>query len=199
MPYSHPRGARGCLLLIPIQTRPPSISSPTCRTRCAYVFGYHAIAVIQIIGNTKNENHRSQNLPDVTPAEGHPCGGGGQRVEFPQLAVREGLHGRGPLGHRGEQRMAAGDRDRGAGHRSDPDRRRPDEHRANLAEDPDRHDGQRHDGDGWIRRDERHRHGAVGHQGQGPQHAGVEPVGREDTGPNPGSTATPPQPTTRWR
>jgi hypothetical protein len=93
-----------------------------------------------------------------------------------QLAVREGLHRRGHRRHRRVFRLAARDRDRGAGPAAHPDRRGPHPYRAAVATHDVGHHGARPDRHGRRRRDDRHRHGAVGHQGQGARHAGLEPA-----------------------
>ena len=103
----------------------------------------------------------------------------------PQLAVREGLHGRGHHRHRRVLGLAARHRDGGAGPRAPAGRRGPDPYRAALAEDADRHHGPRHDRHGRRRRDDRHRHGAVGHQGQGARRPRLEPARRQGARPHP--------------
>ena len=101
------------------------------------------------------------------------------------LAVREGPYRHGTLRRRRVLGLAAGraDRDRGsdaAGRRrgSVPDR-------ADLAEAVRLHAGPRHDRRGRQRRHHRHRAGALGPEGQGAGHAGLEPAGRQDARPHP--------------
>ena len=59
------------------------------------------------------------------------------------------------------------------------------------------HHGPRHDRHGRRRRHDRHRHGAVGHQGQGARRAGLEPARRQGARPDPHLRATPTRPRSR--
>ena len=61
----------------------------------------------------------------------------------------------------------------------------PDPYRAALAEDAHRHHGPRPDRHRRRGRDDRHRHGAVGHQGQEARRARVEPARRQGARPHP--------------
>ena len=92
---------------------------------------------------------------------------------------------RGHLRRRRMLRMAAGHRDGDPGSYADAHRRGPGPHRPAVAQDAGRDDGSRHARNGRRRRDDRHRDGALGHQGQGAGPAGLEPARRPVPRPGP--------------
>ena len=135
-----------------------------------------------------HEDHADQDVPDagrLAIRSRLGLGRQGPSDRISQLAVRQSLHRRGHLRRRRVLRLAARDRSGSARPRRHSRRRGPDAHREALAEDDGRPDGARRHRRGRRRRHERHRHGAVGHQGQGAQHAGLEPARRAGARPHP--------------
>jgi hypothetical protein len=141
-------------------------------------------------------HHRNTDLPDAgaVPAreclcdgrQGRSAGPRQQPERQPELALPQDRHRCRHHRDRRVQRLAARGGTRRAGSELASRRRGPDPYRAALAEDVQRHDGPRHDRGGRRRGAERHRHGALGHQGQGAADAGVEPARRQGQGAHPG-------------
>ena len=135
-----------------------------------------------------HEDHADQDVPDagrLAVRSRLGLGRQGPSDRIAQLAVRQGLHRRGHLRRRRVLRLAARDRSGGARPCRHSRRRGPRQHREALAEDDGRPDGARRNRRRRRGRHERHRHGAVGHQGQGAQHAGLEPARRAGARPHP--------------